>query len=278
MDCKANGCISSTRDSVKHLLLLRHQIPEQYQEDFIQGQYRPPNSSFKYCMKSAFQWHNETMNFWTHFLALLLLEAYCLSIFPCNLWPPTSFPPKYYPLVCYSSTLFCCLLFSSIAHLFMCMAGRTRHLCFFLDYCAICVVGTGAACSAFWFERPAEGWLLFQYVSSQWVFLPLISVCSILSCCIACASRHYWNQNHRKLIRSAAISSVFLLMSIPCGDKVAQCILIGPRLLRECAVFKPHLYIVCYRHADVRFQYSRTLGSWQIRPHWSWPPMDAFLD
>ena len=229
MDRIANGRIPSSGNSPKHSLLLRHQIPEQYREEFIQGHYRPPNSSLKYCLQSAFQWHNETMNFWTHFLALLVLGAYCWSVLPCNLWPPTSFPPKYYPLVGYSSTLLCCLLLSSLAHLFMCMEGRTRHLCFFLDYCAICVLGSGGACSVFWFERPVQGWLLFKHVSSQWIFLPLVSVCSVLSCYVACASRHYWN--HWKLIRAAALSFVFLSMSIPCVDRVAQCILIG----RDCS-------------------------------------------
>ena len=160
---------------------------------------------------------------------LLALEAYCWIVFPCNLWPPSTIPSKYYPLVCLSVTLFCNLLLSSLAHLFMCMAPRTRHLYFFLDYTAICVVGTGGASSVFWFERPVEGWLLFQYVGSQWVFLPLVSATSILACYITCTSRYHWY--HKNAIRAGAFAFVFFILSIPSGDRVAQCVLIG----RDCS-------------------------------------------
>ena len=229
MDCKANGYLPSSSGTLKYSLLLRDQIPKVFREDFIHGHYRPPNSSFKYCLYSAFQWHNETVNFWTHFFPILVLEAYCFTAFPCNLWPLTSIPAKYYPLLCFCGSLFCALLLSSLAHLFTCMAARTRHFCFFLDYTAMCVLGTGGACSVFWFERPMEGWLLFQYISSQWVFLPLVSATSILACYITCTSRHYWYR--KKLIRAGAIAFVFFVGHIPGEDRVAQCILIG----RDCS-------------------------------------------
>ena len=229
MVCKAKGPLFFPRDTQKQSLLLRHQIPEQYREDFIQGHYRPPNSSLKYCLCSAFQWHNETMNFWTHFFPILVLEAYCWIVFPCNLWPPSTIPSKYYPLVCLSGALFCNLLLSSLAHLFMCMEPRTRHLCFFLDYTSICILGTGGACTVFWFERPVEGWLLFQYVSSQWVFLPLVSATSVFACFVTCNSRHYWH--HKNLIRAGVFAFMFFIMNIPGIDRVVQCILIG----RDCS-------------------------------------------
>ena len=223
MESEANGYARA------HSLLLRHQVPEEYREGFIQGHYRPPNSSFKYCLYSAFQWHNETMNFWTHFFATLVLQAYCWTDFPCNLWPVTSIPSKYYPLICLSGALFCNLLLSSLAHLFMCMAPRIRHLCFFLDYTSICLLGIGCACTVFWFERPVEGWLLFQYVSSQWVYLPLASTTSIVTCFVTCTSRHYWS--HKTLIRAVAFAFMFFIMNNPAIDRVLQCILIG----RDCS-------------------------------------------
>ena len=258
MECTANGYIASSRDTQKHLLLLRHQIPEEYREDFIQGHYRPPNSSLKYCLCSAFQWHNETMNFWTHFVPLLVLEAYCWIVFPCNLWPLTSIPTKYYPFICVSVSLFCNLLLSSLAHLFMCMPVRTRHLCFFLDYSAICVLGTGGACGWFWFERPMEGWLLFQYFSSQWVFLPLVSATSVLACYVTCTSRHHWY--HKNLIRAGAIAFVFFIGHIPCGDRIAQCILIG----RDCSEGVVYLCLT-----DISYTIGMLMYAFKVPERWT---------
>ena len=200
------------------------QIPKDYQSCHILDYYRPPNSSLSYSLRSAFEWHNETINFWTHFLPLAVVAAFWFNS-PFRLWPLTSVRAKYYPLLSYTANLFGMFFFSSLAHLLSCTSPRIVHLSLFMDYAAMCVFGVGAgACTTFWYERPMEGSILFQFLSSPEVFMFLSSATSMLACYMMCLTCHKW-QEYGAIIRSAAIGVVFVFSHVPCEDRMAQCIL-----------------------------------------------------
>ena len=206
--------------------LTSDQIPKNYRSCYILDYYRPPNSSFSYSLRSAFEWHNETLNFWTHLLPLAVVAAFWLN-FPFRLWPLTSVRAKYYPLLSYTANLFSMFFFSSLAHLLSCTSPRIVHLTWFMDYAAMCVFGVGAgACTTFWYLRPMEGSTLFRSLYSPEVFMLLSSVTSILACYIMCLTCQKWKA-YGNIIRSAAIGVVFIFCHIPCGDRLAQCMFLN---------------------------------------------------
>lgn len=65
-------------------LLSLREIPSWMRDnDFIETHYRPPLSSIRACLHSAFlRIHNETMNVWTHFVGLILFTVLLLSTLP----------------------------------------------------------------------------------------------------------------------------------------------------------------------------------------------------
>ena len=200
------------------------EIPKAYRLPYVNGYYRPPNSSVAYCLRSTFKWHNETLNFWTHFSLVAVVVIYCWT-FPGGLWPLTSVRAKYYPLVSYIACFFGLFFFSSVAHLFSCTSLHILHLSLFMDYAAICVNGVGVGCCSYWYQRPVHGSFVFRFLlSSPNHFMLLMFISGVLACYIMCdtIARHRWG-SHDTTVRAGATGILFIFGQIPCGDRLVQC-------------------------------------------------------
>ncbi|KAI9492618.1 hemolysin-III related-domain-containing protein [Zychaea mexicana] len=66
-----------TYNNGQRRLLTWSEIPEWMRfNPYILGSYRPPNSNYWTCVKSVLEWHNETLNIWTHLLGLIGILCY----------------------------------------------------------------------------------------------------------------------------------------------------------------------------------------------------------
>lgn len=202
-------------------------VPDQYKEPYILTGYRQPYSSFLYCIESAFRLHNETFNIWTHFIPLLAFIYYFWVTFPSPLWPLSAIEPRYYPLLSEQVSVLAYLLCSSIAHTFNCMSPRTRHTCFYIDYLAICMFGSGTASATFYYLRLLH--LDFILYRSANIFIGLNSLLCIGVAYILCKSRHKWEKK-KYLVRTIAFLTLFIYTHAPSMYRSAQCAVTG----REC--------------------------------------------
>lgn len=201
-------------------------VPDQYKEPFILTGYRQPYSSFLDCIVSAFRLNNETFNIWTHFIPFLAFIFYFWITFPSQLWPLSAIKPHYFPLLSEQVSVLAYLLCSSIAHTFNCMSPKTRHTCFYIDYMAICMFGSGTASATL---RPLN--LNFILCKSANLFIGLNSLLCLGVAYILCKSRHKW-EKQKYAVRTLAFLALFLYTHTPSIYRTTECVLTGQECTR----------------------------------------------
>ena len=185
------------------------QIPSLFREPFILSGYRQCNSSPLYCIKSLFQATNETMNIWSHGLALLVFILRFVAVFAKHdPWQDS----RVYPLLCFAFGICIMLLMSVGAHLFNCMSIKALHICFFFDYSAISVYTFTAGQVFYFYSRPANAsWVIFNTPS---VFLGIsatISFTSTLACCYSFTKRNRFDA----VVKAGTYTSSWLFNTSP---------------------------------------------------------------
>ncbi|XP_078372988.1 membrane progestin receptor delta-like [Oculina patagonica] len=184
-----NGVVKDgTARLQNHSRILRdYQIPPAYRDKCLVSRYRPRNLSALECAKSMFYTNNESVNFWSHILSIVLLLARYGSI----VWyhnPSTDH--FYFPLT--SFTLGCCTLYSMscLAHMFSSMTEREFHIGYYLDYAAISVYTFTAGQAFYFYCHPlGSGFLLYDWRELFLFISALVSFGATYSCC---RSRHRW--------------------------------------------------------------------------------------
>lgn len=192
------------------------QVPVVFREVGIKTGYRNPKSSPRECLRSAFKSHNETINFWTHFLPTFYF-VWALNDF-CN-DEGFIYDAYNWPFIAYLITVCTMPLVSSGAHLFGVMSEDARHICFFSDYSSICWYGFGAgvAYQAYTFDE--------QYFYSYYkhIFLYTVAALSIFSTLLACWSRYVKNIKCKKIMRVTAFSLPYLSSAYPLMLRLLKC-------------------------------------------------------
>ena len=172
----------------RHSQVLRdYQMPTAYQERFLVSRYRPRNLSALESVKSMFYTNNESVNFWSHVLSIVLMVGrYCSVVWNHN--PSTDH--FYFPVT--SFTLGCCTLYttSCLAHMFSSMTEREFHIGYYLDYAAISVYTFTAGQAFYFYCHPlGSGLLLYDW---RELFLFVSAVISFGATYSCCRSRHRW--------------------------------------------------------------------------------------
>lgn len=109
---------------------------------YIRSGYRPPLGNLRLVLKSAFRWHNETVNIWSHALAALFYLV--------PLYRNVRSAPVYFDLIDriylggYCLCVICTFCCSALYHLFTCYTPTAT--CFFskLDYTGISCLIAGS--------------------------------------------------------------------------------------------------------------------------------------
>ncbi|XP_048190398.1 membrane progestin receptor epsilon [Perognathus longimembris pacificus] len=142
-------------------LLRWDEVPEDLVEGFILSGYRRLPCTARECLASVLAPTNETLNFWTHFVPLLLFAGRFGRLLLRGLPPGgedeadgaggagggDALPaghPALRPLWCYASGVLLTLAASCAAHVFSCLSRRLRAACFYLDYACISYYGFGS--------------------------------------------------------------------------------------------------------------------------------------
>uniref|UniRef100_A0A8B9IKA3 Progestin and adipoQ receptor family member 9 n=1 Tax=Anser cygnoides TaxID=8845 RepID=A0A8B9IKA3_ANSCY len=117
-------------------------VPEDFVECFILSGYRRLHCSAQECLASVLQPTNETLNFWTHFIPLLLfLSRFGRLLLLRGAGDVPFHHPALLPLWCYASGVLLTFTMSCTAHLFSCLSPRLRAAFFYLDYASISYYG-----------------------------------------------------------------------------------------------------------------------------------------
>ncbi|XP_061743563.1 membrane progestin receptor gamma-B [Nerophis ophidion] len=191
-----------------------NQVPKVFHEDSIISGYRYPRSSATYCILSIFQLTNETLNIWTHFLPTWYFLWKLVSVVLIQTAWQHTFT---WPLVVFLVS--CCTypLASSCAHTFSSMSARVRHICFYIDYGALCFYSLGSAITYSSYVFP-DKWVNGFF---HRCFVPLALLNSIICTGLACYSRlglpflHYDHDVVKRFpeCRSPRFSKVFRVVA-----------------------------------------------------------------
>ncbi|XP_065844784.1 membrane progestin receptor gamma-A-like [Oscarella lobularis] len=187
-------------------------MPAEYHEAYINTGYRCRGLVAADCIKTMFQWTNETANVWTHFLPVSLfvvLAVYINNTKFALLADPQAFPLSFFILGC-----IVLMTVSTCAHLFNCISSRARHICFYVDYLGIAVYGLTSGIAYFYYCLPFDITTSF-FTRTSPVRLQLIAVfLGIIACYVSCMSRHRWH-SARYVIRTLSYSLLYVFDSIP---------------------------------------------------------------
>ena len=198
-------------------LLSLSEIDAVYHEPFILSGYRSPCLSWLQCMQHVFVLHNDVINFWTHFIPLLLFVVWFIVLVAH--WE-NFFQVSHYPLMCFWIGACSYTLFSSVAHLFSCKSFLVRTVCFILDYLGIAMYALGSDIAYLFYLSPASS-CIYQY---KGILISLEVGMSVLATLLCGLSRFYW-RDARFVIRAFA----FIL---------PYCCALGPYLNRLYACWK----------------------------------------
>nr|APA19925.1 membrane progestin receptor gamma [Petromyzon marinus] len=214
-------------------LLGVHQVPQDFHEDSILAGYRNPRSSARECIYSIFQFTNETINIWTHFLPTWYFVWWLLV-----LWGEVDLlgRPYHRPLAVFM--LSCCVypIASTCAHTFSTMSQRARHICFFFDYAALSLYSLGSAMVYNAYVIP-DKWLGGTF---HRCFVPIALFNTVLCTSMACYSRlglpfiHYnrftlesclelKRPRMAKVLRVVAFAFPYLFDNIPLFYRIFLC-------------------------------------------------------
>ena len=180
-------------------------MPDCYQDKFILSSYRPAGITATQSVLSIFQWHNETLNFWTHFLVFAYFAWTCYKM------DVPFFEDKYHwPLLCVGISLCLYPLLSSVAHVFSSMNLKVRHFVFYLDYMGISVYSCAASMAFLAYSSPEH----VRNSTMAYVYTYICVVLVIISFIGCCLSRHCNDTNSTKgvVLRVAAFAVPFLFV------------------------------------------------------------------
>lgn len=185
------------------------EVPDEFRESYITDGYRPTGLSLRDCLSSVVEWHNETVNVWTHTAVTLL---YFLAVWYLQATGSVDFLNDSYalPLLASIGGEAVCTFISSVAHLCDCMSEEIRHVCFYFDYAGVTMIGLTTSIGYYYYSRP-EG---FPFYDNPLQYLTIGVVTCTVGCYLACASRHHW-RNERYLVRLVAFGLPYVASLIP---------------------------------------------------------------
>ena len=199
-------------------------VPPQFREPHITSGYRQDQLSTWECIQSLFHRTNETLNVWTHVLALVFFLLYCSPVFLAG----NAFQDSFiYPLLSFAIGISSVYIMSIGAHTFNCMSIKAHKICYFFDYAAISFYTFTAGMAFYSYSRPLHiGWAIFN---NRAAFVSVSALISFISTSVAChAHSHQWR--HKSTIRTFFYASAWLYNTAP----YTACILLSDK---GCNVF-----------------------------------------
>ncbi|XP_076002998.1 membrane progestin receptor beta-like [Genypterus blacodes] len=180
-------------------------VPILFRKKFILSGYRPVGLSWRCYVLSLFQMHNQTINVWSHLLAVVFITARFTG-------QGVSLDVASLPLVLYVLSAITHLSCSAAAHLLQSRSERTQYSLSFLDYVGVSIYQYGCALALYLYSS-APVWT--QSFLRACLFLPgsaLLAWLSCASCCYAKFRFHRQSLLHRKLFKVVPVCVAYLVL------------------------------------------------------------------
>ncbi|XP_048841205.1 membrane progestin receptor beta isoform X2 [Brienomyrus brachyistius] len=195
-------------------------VPALFREPYILSGYRPAGQDWHCYLLSLFQWHNESLNVWTHLLAILPLLLRCWV--SAGTWGVGAVAPDpvSLPLLLFVLSAISYLLFSTAAHLLQSRSELAHYALFFLDYVGVGLHQYGCAL-AHYFYSAEPAW--HQSIVGE-VFLPATAFLAWLSCSSCCYAKLRYRRPYplqRKIIQLIPAGMEYLLVISPVIHRLA---------------------------------------------------------
>lgn len=192
------------------------QVPEMFRVPFIVSGYRRPGLSFWECIRSLLRSSNETINVWSHLLALVLFVSVNMTSLPTD-------DPFFLPLIAFAAGISVLYFTSSFAHLFNCMSEYSHRVCFFFDYAAIGFYTFTAGQALFFYSRTAGASAWATSYNSLAISQAVATVFSFLVTILCCASSHPRWRNCKAVLRVAILVVNWLVITSPYTVRLLLC-------------------------------------------------------
>ena len=242
--------------------LRQEEVSSEFKIPFVLSGYRATNLKAVECIQSAFlPTCNETVNFWSHFVAFAFFVWKFHEIFTKEF---SILDRDAWPLLCSAIGVCGFCLASSLAHLFNAMSPKAMETCFFMDYAAISVytVGMGQAC--FMYSRPLHSSLFI--FKTEWIFTVLSCLTAINATTLCCTTTFRWHQ-YKYVIRTAAFALPWIINSGPLIFRIfAGAESVSPVVLRSFSVHFV-LYLLSGLFNAVRFPERLFPGAFDVFGH-----------
>ncbi|XP_002124832.3 membrane progestin receptor gamma-like [Ciona intestinalis] len=184
-------------------------VPSCFHQNFVDTGYRRESGSILTCLRSAFWPTNETFNFWTHFVASIMLMSRTGRIIGEFENP---FEAVHLPFYIHSFGSCYLLVVSSFAHLFCCYSERCCHRCFAVDQAAVVLY---ALCVLLGFEHltcPMSCYGPFNDLSRA-VYMGCVVILTVLHTIFSVQTSH---SSYSPALRSLPCTLMTLLIILPC--------------------------------------------------------------
>lgn len=199
-------------------ILLKDEVPVLFREPHVEAGFRALDYPWYYYICSIFQFHNESMNVWTHMLAaILMLRKLLLFRHEVDFLGDPYTWPLLAGLVC--GTLL--YSFSSFAHCMQSKSEMYHYTSFMLDYAGIGLYGLGSVIVHLAYCSEPE---FFQAVEHWFVPAGALLGFAIYACCTI--AKTWYKRPYpfiRKVWQMAPVGSIYILLISPIVHRLFAC-------------------------------------------------------
>lgn len=191
-----------------------------YREPGILTGYRPPGQSWLYYIGSIFQFHNETVNIWTHIIACIVLVFKLCEIL---IYSDFSNDCEATPLVAFCACVIISTFLSVITHTFLSKSPLCHYMCLQMDYAGVGIYGFGKCILFFFISSPHDA-----HSRIAWIYLPFnvfLSWIVMTGCCVAKLFYRRPYPFRRKMIQLGSGGLHAVLGGIPMALRFLYCFL-----------------------------------------------------
>ncbi|XP_030643796.1 membrane progestin receptor beta-like [Chanos chanos] len=192
-------------------------VPILFREPYIRSGYRQVGHGWRFYLLSLFQWHNESLNVWSHMLAGLAV-ALRFWVFSWEVSLCVCLPSL--PLFLYILSTLTYLACSTTAHLLQSHSELAHYSLFFLDYVGVSVYQYGCAIALYFYSSELE----WRESKVGKVFLPCAALLAWLTCTCCCFAKLHYRRPYplrRKMCQLMPTSLAYLLVISPVAHRLA---------------------------------------------------------
>ncbi|XP_050403765.1 membrane progestin receptor beta [Patella vulgata] len=208
--------IGSTIGLIRHYLCIQKTVsakslPVQFREPYILTGYRLPNKTWSYYIISLFQWHNETINVWTHLIACIFVLAE-LAMF--GLQYDLFGNKDGGALLAFGLSSIVMFLISSMSHLLHLKSIKVHYILSLADYAGISLYGSGAGIATFYSSARPE---VYQIMAPYYIIGNVFVGWLVYATCVIAKLKFVGpHQLERKLLQifSFTIQGAWILIPI----------------------------------------------------------------